>query len=67
MALFNLAVCYTKGEGVEKDEKKGGRLYNRSGELGFALANTAFIDEIENTLPYKIPDVEIRPIEEYTL
>ena len=67
MALFNLAVCYTKGEGVEKDEKEGGRLYNRSGELGFALANTAFIDEIENTLPYKIPDVEISPIEEFTL
>ena len=48
MALFNLAVCYTKGEGVEKDEFEGGRLFNLSGSLGFELAYHAGIDYEED-------------------
>ena len=48
MALFNLAVCYNKGDGVEKDEKESGRLSNLAGKLGYALANTCFIDEEEH-------------------
>ena len=59
MALFNLAVCYTRGDGVEKDEVEGGRLYNLSGSLGFALANSGyFFFESDDAIP------EIRPIEE---
>lgn len=59
MALFNLAVCYTKGDGVKKDEVEGGRLYNLSGSLGFALANSGyFFFESDDAIP------EIRPIEE---
>ena len=67
MALFNLAVSYTKGEGVEKDEVEGGRLYNISGSLGFALANTAFIDFEEDPKynPNNVPTIS--PIEEYAL
>ena len=48
MALFNLAVCYTKGEGVKKDEFEGGRLFNLSGSLGFELAYHAGIDYEED-------------------
>ena len=67
MALFNLAVSYTKGEGVEKDEVEGGRLFNLSGSLGFALANTGYFDFEEDPLynPDYVP--KISPIEEYTL
>ena len=67
MALYNLAVCYTKGEGVEKDEVEGGRLFNLSGSLGFALANTGYFDFEEDPLdnPDYVP--KISPIEEYTL
>ena len=66
MALFNLAVCYTKGEGVQKDEKEGGRLFNLAGELGFALANTAYIDYEDSPNSNRSVPV-IRPIEDYTL
>lgn len=67
MALFNLAVSYTKGEGVEKDDVEGGRLYNLSGSLGFALANTGFIDFEEDPIynPNYVPTIS--PINEYTL
>ena len=67
MALFNLAVSYTKGEGVEKDEVEGGRLYNLSGSLGFALANTGYIDFEEDPIfnPNYVPTIS--PIKEYTL
>ena len=67
MALFNLAVSYTKGEGVEKDEVEGGRLFNLSGSLGFALANTGYFDFEEDPLynPNYVPTIS--PIEEYTL
>ncbi len=66
MALFNLAVCYTKGEGIEKDEKEGGRLFNLAGRLGFALANTAYIDYEDNP-NYSRSVPVIRQIEDYTL
>ena len=67
MALFNLAVSYTKGEGVEKDEVEGGRLFNLSGSLGFALANTGYFDFEEDPLynPNYVPTIS--PINEYTL
>ena len=67
MALFNLAVSYTKGEGVEKDEVEGGRLFNLSGSLGFALANTGYFDFEEDPLynPNYVP--AISPIKEYTV
>lgn len=67
MALFNLAVSYTKGEGVEKNEVEGGRLFNLSGSLGFALANTGYFDFEEDPLynPNYVPTIS--PIKEYTL
>ncbi len=67
MALFNLAVCYTKGEGVEKDEKESGRLFNLAGSLGFAIANSSYIDYEEDTSSCRITYPVVRPIEEYTL
>lgn len=67
MALFNLAVSYTKGEGVEKDEVEGGRLFNLSGCLGFELAYHAGIDYEEDPY-YNIDYVpEFMPYDEYTL
>jgi serine/threonine protein kinase len=67
MALFNLAVCYTKGEGVKKDENEGARLFNLSGDLGFALAYTGYFDFEEDPLynPSYVP--AIKSYEEYTL
>jgi len=66
MALFNLAVCYTKGEGIEKDEKEGGRLFNLAGKFGFALAYTGYIDYEDNPNSGRSVPV-IRPNEDYTL
>lgn len=67
MALFNLAVSYTKGEGVEKDEVEGGRLFNLSGSFGFALANTGYFDFEEDPLynPNYVP--VLKSYDEYTL
>ena len=55
-----------KGD-VEKDEVEGGRLYNLSGSLGFALANTGYIDFEEDPIfnPNYVPTIS--PIKEYTL
>lgn len=66
MALFNLAVCYTKGEGIEKNEKEGGRLFNLAGKFGFALAYTGYIDYEDNPNSGRSVPV-IRPNEDYTL
>ena len=60
LALYNLAVCYTNGEGVEKDKKEGGRLFNLAGDLGFTLANSCYIDEESGRSV-------IKPMDEYTL
>ncbi len=67
MALFNLAVSYIKGDGVEKDEGEGGRLCNIAGSLGFTLANTGYLDFEEDPLynPNSVPTIS--PIKEYTL
>ena len=67
MALFNLAVSYTKGEGVKKDENEGARLFNLSGDLGFALAYTGYFDFEEDPIynPNYVPTLS--PINEYTL
>jgi TPR repeat protein len=38
LALFNLGLCYGKGEGVEKDETEAARLYGQAAEQGDAGA-----------------------------
>lgn len=67
MALFNLAICYSKGEGVAKDEKEGGRLFNLAGKLGYKFANFAYIDYEVESGPYSNADPVIYEPEEYTL
>ena len=46
-AIFNLAVMYQKGEGVEKDEKMALELYEKSAELNYgdALLNLGVMYE----------------------
>lgn len=67
MALFNLAVSYTKGEGVEKDEVEGGRLFNLAGSLGFALAYTGIIIVFEDYDRDREPQSILKNYDEYTL
>lgn len=44
LALFNLSVCYSRGEGVNMDRVEGGRLRNLAGRLGFAVDYSFCID-----------------------
>ena len=37
-AQFNFALCYAKGEGVEKDLREAAKWYRKAAEQGFALA-----------------------------
>jgi tetratricopeptide (TPR) repeat protein len=67
MAIYNLAVCYGKGEGVEKDEVEAGRLFNLSGSLGFALAYQGWIDYEEDPKYNWRAVPVIGHFEEYTL
>jgi hypothetical protein len=66
MALFNLAVSYIKGDGVEKDEGEGGRLCNIAGSLGFTHATEGFFD-YEGEDEYGETQFTLRGYEEYTL
>ena len=66
MALFNLAVSYIKGDGVEKNEGEGGRLCNLAGSLGFTHATEGFFD-YEGEDEYGEPQFTLRGYEEYTL
>ena len=45
LAIYNLAVCYERGEGVQKNEKESVRLQNLAVRLGFAPAAVFAFEE----------------------
>ena len=67
IALFNLSICYAKGEGVEKDEKEEGRLAILSKNLGYLKVGPFSIDYEEDPLvnPDAVPVIYY--YDEYTL
>ena len=67
MALFNLSICYAKGEGVEKDEKEEGRLAILSKKLGYPYVGAFSIDYEEDYNQNVNAVPVIYYYEEYTL
>lgn len=49
-ALYTLARCYNEGLGVEKSEQKALKAYERSAQLGYALAMVRFGSEYTSAL-----------------
>ncbi len=48
LALYNLALCYYEGKGVEKNSKKGQELEKKAGEMGFKREPVVIYEERTN-------------------